>query len=111
MAEITAILKKHDIAGALTLVSETHSEYKYHFPTWSAAQLLGDGIRFKTKATDYPDKEAANQALTKSLHILLQICDLNAQHFNVMTRLLEKIRGHVDWDHVPYADHTPHRLH
>jgi hypothetical protein len=110
MAEITAILAKHDIAGALTLVSETHSEYKYHFPTWSAAQFSEDGIRFKTKASEFPDKETANRALTVSLHVLLQIRDLNAQHFETMTQILEKVREHVDFNHVPYADHTPHRL-
>jgi hypothetical protein len=110
MAEISAVLKKHDIAGAVTLVSKTHSEYKYHFPTWSAAQITDEGIRFRTKSSDYADKQAADQALLDSLHVVLQIHDLNSQNIKVTDQLIKKIGEHVDFDHVPYFDHTPHRL-
>lgn len=110
MAEISAVLKKHDIAGTVALVSETHSEYLYHFPTWSAAQLTEEGIRFKAKSTDYPDKATADQALIKSLHVVLQTRDLSAKNFQIMEHLLKKIGEHVDIDHTPFFDHTPHRL-
>jgi hypothetical protein len=111
MAEIKAILSKHDIAGAISLVSETHSEYRLQFPSWSMAQLTEKGLRFRGKAADYPNKEAANEALTRSLHVLLQIRDLTAQHQAVMLKILDALEKHVDFDHTPYADHTPHRSH
>lgn len=110
MAEIKAVLKKHDIAGALTLVSKSHSEYLYHFPTWSAAQLTDEGIRIRIKSSDFADKQAADQALLDSLHVVLQIHDLNSQNLKVMDQLIKKIGEHVDIDHTPFFDHTPHRL-
>lgn len=38
MRAIAKILRHYDIAGSLTLVSKTHSEFYYHFPTWSVVQ-------------------------------------------------------------------------
>lgn len=111
MAEMKAVMKKHDIAGALALVSKTHSEYLYHFPTWSAAQLTEDGIRFRAKSSEHQSKEAAQQALIESLHVILQIVDLSTKAVEDMGQLIKQIREVIEFDHTPYKGHTPHRLH
>lgn len=40
MAEIIGVLKKYDMAGAVTVVSKERAMFKYHFPQWTAV-LLG----------------------------------------------------------------------
>jgi hypothetical protein len=67
MEEIKLVLAKYDIGGHVILGSKSHSEFLYHFPKWSKAQLeeihngKGEfGIRFKAKGKDEDQTIAAS---------------------------------------------------
>lgn len=113
MAEIFGVLKKHDIAGQIVLVSKTHSEFRVKIdPTWSCAteehSSQGLAIRFKVKRADIPDKEERRKLAENTLHLLCQIRDLNAQNFVGFDGLIDQLKKVIDFDHTPYADYEPH---
>lgn len=114
MAEIFGVLKKHDIAGQVTLVSKTHSEFRSKIdPTWSCASFEdfqdGMAIRFKIKKADVPDKEQRRQIAEWTLHILAQIRDLNAQNFLAFDGSLTEFAKFVKFDHKPHSGFEKHR--
>ena len=111
MAEIRAILKKHDIGGAITLVSETHSEYLYELdPTWSLMYFESPGaLRFRSNRKDFKTKKEQHRFTESSVHLLCQIQDLSVKSFGNMERILTLLKEKMDIDHTPFADHEPHR--
>lgn len=112
MAEINAVLKKYDMAGAVTVVSKDRAMFKYVFPTWSAVTFEGsDAIRFRAKRADYPSQEAHHQALELTLHIIMQFRDIAAQTFAMCEHLASKAGETLDIEHVPFADFDPEREH
>jgi hypothetical protein len=83
LAEIRAIIKKHDIGGLIILGSRTHTDFGFELsPSWSCAKLEQDdqgraGIRFLSKLVDYPSRaeqkkhiEATTGLLMGLLHVL-----------------------------------------
>jgi len=114
MARIKAILMEYDIAGDIQLGSPTHTEFLYHFPTWSIAQLVkeGDkiGIRIRSKQHDYPSKEAQHEAAEATVHFLLRFRDQAALTFARMEQLEKLLRQH-GWEieHDAFSGFTPHR--
>ena len=112
MAEIKAILDKHDIGGSINLVSKTHSEFRFHFPSWSAAQFEngGEGIQIKCKREDYPSKKDQKEALELTCHVLLSIRDLCGKAFMAMDQIRGMIESHgIEIDHKPLTGFFPHR--
>lgn len=110
MAEIKGILNRHDIAGQVTLVSQTHSEFLLKPDTsWSCVHFDGEQLRIRVKKSEIPDKEVRRRLIELSAHILLQIRDLNAQNFRFMEQLLKMLEQHVEIDHTPYSGFEPHR--
>jgi hypothetical protein len=114
MARIKAILNEYDIAGTINLGSPTHTEFLYHFPTWSIAQLVREGgkegIRVRSKQHDYPSKEAQREAAEATVHVLLRFRDQAALTFSHMEHLEQLLREH-GWEieHEPFSGFTPHR--
>ena len=100
VAEIVGVLKKYDMAGAITVVSKDRAMFKYHFPTWSVIQLGEDHIRFRAKREDFPSKEAQHTAVELSTHIIMQMRDIAANTFAMM----ESIAGQL-------ARQISHRAH
>jgi hypothetical protein len=104
MAEIIAVLKKYDMAGAITVVSKERAMFKYYFPTWSCILQDEDHIRFRSKRADYPSAEAHRQTAELSAHIVMQMRDIAVKTVAVMegigTMLVEK----VGIKHTPYDD-------
>lgn len=81
VAEIDAILKKHDIAGVVVLTSKTHVEYLMGIsPTWSCCTYedtpQGKLLRVRAKAVDYPSKEARNEAISDTVGMLMGLSDV-----------------------------------
>jgi hypothetical protein len=109
MAEIVGVLKKYDMAGAVTVVSKERAMFKYHFPTWSVIQLGEDHIRFRSKREDFPSKEAQHRATELSAHVLMQMRDIAAQTFELMENMGAKLAHHMKIDHVPSMDFDPER--
>jgi hypothetical protein len=117
MAEIKNVLNKHDLAGQVTLVSKTHSEFYWKIdPTWSCAkpEPAESGkvaIRFRATKKDIPDKEERRKLAELTLHLLCQIRDLNAQNFMVFDELLNQLGKVIDFEHKPYSGFEPHEEH
>ncbi len=113
MAEIAALLQRYDIGASVHLVSQTHSEYCYHFPTWSVAQFAQEepgrwGIRVRSKKEDFPSREAQHQANEVTAHLLCQLRDLGAQDLVQIEQVLEMVEKHWQIRHTPFFKHKPH---
>jgi hypothetical protein len=115
MAEIMGILKKHDIAGQVTLVSPTHSEFRYRLdPKWACTTIEdhGDGhvsVRFRAKKDEVPDAEERRELVERTLHLLLSIRDLSGKNFLMFDELVKQLKPHIDFDHNPFSGFEPHR--
>ncbi len=110
IAEIRAILNKHDIGAAITLVSDTHAEFYYHLtPSWSVVQIRDTTLHFKSRRKDFKTLKEQVRCTTLSTSMLCQIRDLNAHSFNFMEGVLTNLSKHYHIDHKAFADFTPHR--
>jgi hypothetical protein len=109
MAEIAAVLKKYDMAGAVTIVSKERAMFKYFFPTWSCVAYEGDGLRFRAKRADYPSAEAQRETIELSAHIIMQMRDIAAQTFAMCQRIGEALKEKVGLEHKPFQDFNPER--
>lgn len=106
MAEMKAVMMKHDIAGAIILVSRTDSEHQIHFPTWSAAQGSLKGIEFEAD----PILGTRDLRLNESLNMLAQIMAKSEIFWRMMQGLLKEIRKRIDISQSPIDEKVPHRL-
>src|SRR5262249_21506666 len=116
VAEIVGVLKKYDMAGAITVVSKERAMYKHHFPTGSVVSLVpgevGDaGIRFRSKREDFPSAEAQRQAAELSAHIVMQMRDCAATTFGVMERIGKVLEEKLGMEHTPNVDFDPELEH
>lgn len=111
-AEIKAILKKHDIGGYVTLMSETHAEFVMEItPTWSCAywEDRDEGmLRFKAKTKEL-GKEKAQKLVEGTCHMIFQMRDLCAQGFSHAEKMCGLLSTQVDIEHKPFSNFTPHR--
>lgn len=102
MAEINAILEKHDIAGLIVLQMPGFVEYRLAInPTWSVAKWNGDELRVKAKLQeDYNgDKEAWTEDVTNTLNMLQSLADCSGQHAVNLFEIADKINKKVNADH------------
>ena len=95
--EIKDILRKFDIAGAITLHAPGHGEYFLHLnPSYSCAYMHEDDqIRFFSKIKNYVDKETAIKHQTDTanmLHILTQVTAIN---FTVLEQLSKSLDDEI----------------
>jgi hypothetical protein len=105
--EIEAVLKKHDMAGAITVISKERAAFKYHFPTWSCIILSETELRFRSKREDYPSREAQHQAAELSTHIILQMRDIAAQTFTMCEAIEKGLREKFEIEHTPFKNFDP----
>lgn len=111
MLEIQVILEKHDIGGNIALTSQSHSEFLYHFPKWSAIQFDKNKpgeVRIKSKRKDFKSKEEKHRIIECSTHIVAQNRDLAARSFDVYDTLFKKLEEYFDIEHKPFHGFTPH---
>jgi len=109
MAEVASILKKYDMAGALTVISKERAMFRYMFPTWSCISIENDQLRFRAKRADYPSAEAQRQAVELSTHIVLQMRDIAAQTFAMCEGIEKKLKEKFNIEHTSFADFDPER--
>jgi len=101
MREIEAVLKKHDCAGLIPLVSEKHAEYLYEIaPSWSCARVeettdKGFGIRIRSKLKDYPSKEAQKKSIEATAGMFLSFANMAAEQQGHMAKLIKMLHGHM----------------
>lgn len=112
MAEINGVLKKYDMAGAITVVDKERAMFKYVFPTWGAIKFEGsDKIRLRALRKDYATDAEHMRALELSAHIIMQFRDIAAQTFSFCQHLADSIGKQLTIEHQPYADFDPEREH
>ena len=111
VAEIIGVLKKYDMAGAITVVSKERCMFKYHFPTWSCVILGEDHVRFRSKREDYPSLEAQKQTTALSAHCIMQMRDVAANTFLMMEENAQQLRDKLGMEHSPNVDLDPQRSH
>lgn len=111
MAEIFGILKKHDIAGQVVLVSPTHAEFRAHIsPSWSCAFFEDKGgIRFRAKEAEMGSKEAVHKAKEETLAMFCHFRDVMGSTFLTTQKLLDQVGKQVEFEHVPFHGFEPHR--
>jgi hypothetical protein len=108
MAEISAVLAKYDMAGAVTIVSKERAMFKYQFPTWSCIKLEGDGrIRFRAKRSEFSSLEAQRETVELSAHIIMQMRDIAAQTFSMCQTIGDSLKEKVGMVHEPFHDFDP----
>lgn len=107
MAEIVGVLKKYDMAGAITVVDESRCMFKYHFPTWAAIIVNEKEVRIRALRKDFPNPEAHHRALEMSAHIIMQMRDVAANTFAMMEHLGNIMRKRVGMEHTPGVDFDP----
>lgn len=107
MAEIVAVLQKYDMAAAITVISQERAMFRYQFPTWSCISLEGEHVRFRAKSGEFPSKEAQQQSVNLSAHIVYQMRDISAQTFSMCEAIIKELEKKFHITHESYADFDP----
>ena len=103
MSEIKAILKAHDIAGAVVLTSKTHCEFLFGVdPTWSGAKFDGElgALRVKVKRADFPTEEAWQQCMTDTIGLLAGQGDTLRKLLDMNNRIIEALAPLAPFEHM-----------
>jgi hypothetical protein len=109
MAEIIGVLKKYDMAGAVTVVDKHRAMFKYHFPAWTCVLLGEDQVRLRLKGSEYPSREAAKETAELTAHVIMQMRDIAANTFKLCDHLGDKMREAWGMEHTPNVDFDPER--
>lgn len=111
MAEIRAILRNHDIAGYITLVSKTHSEFCLEVtPSWSAAyweDKYAGKLRFRVKESEV-GRDKAKEMAELTCHMIYQIRDLCAQGFAYCQTMIDLVEKQLDVKHKSFSGFESH---
>lgn len=107
MAEIIGVLKKHDMAGAVTVVSKERAMFKYHFPTWTAVELKETSVRLRLKSSEFESKKAARDCAELTAHVIMQMGDCAANTMGLVKHLSEIMRDKWGMEHEGGADFDP----
>lgn len=107
MAEIIGVLKKYDMAGAVTVVSKERAMFKYHFPTWTAVVLGETSVRLKLKGADFPSRDAARRCAELTAHVIMQMGDCAANTLGLAKHLSEIMRDTWGMEHHGGKDFDP----
>lgn len=107
MAEIIGVLKKYDMAGAVTVVSKERAMFKYHFPKWTAVELGETSVHLRLKSSDFPDKAAARQCAELTAHAIMQMGDCASNTLGLVKYLSEVMRDKWGMEHHGGKDFDP----
>ena len=107
MAEIIGVLKKYDMAGAVTVVSKERSMFKYHFPSWTCVDLGETSIRLRSKKEDYPTREEQRRVAELTAHVIMQMGDIAANTLGLVMHLSEVMRDKWGMVHEGGKDFDP----
>lgn len=111
IAEIIGVLKKYDMAGAITVVDKERSMFKYHFPSWTCVELGEDHVRLRMKGSEHPSKEVVREICTLTAHVIMQMRDIAVNTVKLTEHLGSIMRDKWSMEHTPNADFDPERSH
>lgn len=107
MAEIIGVLKKYDMAGAITVVSKERAMFKYHFPTWTAVELSETAVRLRLKTAEFPSREAAWECAKLTAHAVMQMGDIARNTLALTQHLGGMMRDKWGMEHKGGQDFDP----
>lgn len=107
MAEIIGVLKKYDMAGAITVVDKDRCMFKYHFPKWTAVELGETSVRLRLKGSEFENKEAAHRCAELTAHTIMQMGDCAENTLGLVKHLSEIMRDKWGMEHTPNSDFDP----
>lgn len=87
--EIRAVLEKHQVAGSISLASDTHAETCIYFPRWSMIQIKGEAISIGLRAKE-PERS------NSSMFLLLGLRDACTEHALSLTKVSEHLIAAVE---------------
>ena len=111
MAEIIGVLKRYDMAGAVTVVDKERSMFRYHFPTWTCVELGEDHVRLRMKAAEHPSKQVVHEICTNTAHVIMQMRDIAVNTVGITEYLGKAMREKWGMEHTPNVDFDPEREH
>lgn len=102
MTEISAVLKKHNMAGVFVIGNETHCDWKMVIdPTWSCAWIeeldaQQFAVRVRSKRADYPSSEAQEESVTRTVGMFVtfqhSLTKLNEQLDRVLLMISKSVK-------------------
>jgi hypothetical protein len=100
MKELQEVLESYDVGAQIALVSPTHSEFLYHFPSWSVAQIEvmeeGPALRFNTKRHKFISGRSKHTAVEITVHLIAQFQHLSAMFFNISDTVMKGLSKHME---------------
>lgn len=96
--EIKEILRKHDLAGVVSLHTPGHGEFFVHLnPSYSCAYMYNDEeVRFYSKRADYKTSEEQIEKQTSTANMLKILTDVTVFNFGILEHLsnsFDKLTG------------------
>ncbi len=107
MAEIIGVLKRYDMAGAITVVDKERCMFKYHFPTWTCVVLGETSVRLRMKAAEFPSSEAAHECSKLTAHVIMQMGDCARNTIGLTAHLADIMRDKWGMEHEGGKDFDP----
>ncbi len=101
--EISAVLRKHDMAGLVLVANPTHVDWRMEIsPTWSCAKCehMPDGqfeLRMRSRRADYPDAAAQKKCLEATIGTFVTWCDAMDAIKEQLKRLLVIVSRDIDF--------------
>ena len=111
MAEIVGVLKRYDMAGAITIVSKERAMFRYYFPSWCCLVLGEDHVRFRSKREDFESAEAQHVSTELSAHIIMQMRDVAMNTIKMTTYFEQELIEKCGMEHIPNKDFDPEWSH
>lgn len=111
MSEITAILKKHDIAAYVLLQEPGFSEYLMAIePSWSVLKLTKNRLNVRSKlAEDFAgDKNAQHHANESTASLVRHFADILRRDAALFEHVYSILLEHWEMTHTT-GTHTPHK--
>ncbi len=108
MEEIKAILKKHDIAGVISLHTPGHGEFFMGIePTYSCAKLMPNGVHFKAKKEDYNNELKRHTDMRDTVNMITILTDLTAKNAYNLIGVSEELNKLIPNDSTKggFTDH------
>jgi hypothetical protein len=103
--EITAVLKKHDVAGVIIVGNKTHTDWRLEVePSWSCTRIENFedhiGVHFRSKRSEYPSREKQVETLRLTVATFLGFGDCLVKLKEQNDAILDVIAHHIDVSHV-----------
>lgn len=102
--EIEGVMRKYDIAGVISLTSQTHGEYLFSLDaSWTIIKQLpsdmGTLLHLKSLRKEYPSDEAQLKANELTAHLIWSQIDILRQSLKQLELIKSKLESNWKVDH------------